>query len=292
VRDGRNVQRDVGGAAGGGDGGGGVLQAPPRDQVARQRAALGQHLHHAAAGAARQRMALAVDRRHGRRPEEGQAQRLGHHAHGVGGELARARAHGHGAAALDGVQLLQRDGAGLVAAHALDGAQHGLLLAVGRLPWQHGAAVDEDRGHVQPHHGHQRAGQRLVAAAEADQGVVGVAAHGDFHAVGDELARDQAHAHAVVVHRRAVGHRDGVHHHRHAAAFGHAQARAVDLGPERLGTGRVVAGGADEGDHGLAQVLVVETGGAQEGAVRGAGHAFGDHAGASFVQHGVSCFWC
>src|SRR6185369_16564533 len=85
---------------------------------------------------------------------------------------------------------------------------------------QHRAAVHEHRRHVEPHHPHHRAGQRLVAAAETDQRVVAVRAHRHFDAVGNQFARQQAHSHAVVIHRGPVRNRDGGHDDRHAAAFG------------------------------------------------------------------------
>src|SRR3546814_19257912 len=59
------------------------------------------------------------------------------------------------------------------------------------------------------HHGHHHAGQRLVAAGEADQRVVAVAAHGELDGVGDEVAADQRRLHALVAHGDAVGHGDG-----------------------------------------------------------------------------------
>ena len=91
VGDRRQVQAGVGGAAGRGHGGAGVLECLARHQIARQRAAVAQDLGGAAAGAARQREALHVDRRHHRRARQRQAERLRHHRHRVGGELARAR---------------------------------------------------------------------------------------------------------------------------------------------------------------------------------------------------------
>ena len=73
---------------------------------------------------------------------------------------------------------------------------------------QRAAAIDEDRRHVAADHAHHDAGQRLVAAAEADQPVIGEAVHDRLDRVGDQFARDQRELHPLVVHADAVGHRD------------------------------------------------------------------------------------
>ena len=43
-----------------------------------------------------------------------------------------------------------------------------------KMPGQHRAAADEDGGQVQPHRGHQHAGDNLIAVGDEDQGVEGV----------------------------------------------------------------------------------------------------------------------
>ena len=96
-----------------------------------------------------------------------------------------------------------------------------------------------------------------------------MAAYRNLDAVCYQLARQQAHAHAVMVHGGAVRHGDGGHRHRHAAAFGHTQARMIGLRPQRLRAGRVVTGRTDDANHGLFKVRVVQPGGTQEGTVRG-----------------------
>ena len=75
--------------------------------------------------------------------------------------------------------------------------------------WKDGAAIDEDRRHVEPAHGHHHAGQRLVAAGHADQRVVAMAAHGELDGIGDDLARGQRGLHALMPHGDAVGDGDG-----------------------------------------------------------------------------------
>ena len=90
-----------------------------------------QNLHHTATGATSQRVSLAVDRRGGRGTQKRQAQGLCHHTHGIGGELARTGAHGHGTGTLDAMQLLQGNRPSLVATHTLNGGKHRVFSAIG-----------------------------------------------------------------------------------------------------------------------------------------------------------------
>jgi hypothetical protein len=78
-------------------------------------------------------------------------------------------------------------------------------------------AIDEDRRHVEAHHGHHHAGQRLVAAGQPNQRVVAMAAHGELDRIGDDLARHQRRLHALVAHGDAVGDGDGAEFARRAA---------------------------------------------------------------------------
>ena len=80
------------------------------------------------------------------------------------------------------------------------------------------AAIDEDRRHVEPAHGHHHAGQRLVAAGQADQRIVAMAAHGELDGIGDDLARRQRGLHALMAHGDAVGDGDGAEFARRAVA--------------------------------------------------------------------------
>ena len=216
VGDRRQVQAGVGRAAGGGDRGAGVLERLARHQLARQRPAVAHDLGGAAAGAAGHRQPLGIGRGQHRRAGHRQAERLGHHRHRVGGELAGAGAERRRAGVAELVELGLGHRAGEDRADALVGGEDGDVLAA-PAAGQHRAAVDEDARAVEPHHRHHHAGQGLVAAGEADQGVVGVGAHHRLDRVGDQLARHQAHAHALVVHRHAVGDRDGGELHRHRA---------------------------------------------------------------------------
>ena len=107
-----------------------------------------------------------------------------------------------------------------------DRLEHVLHRDVAALPLagQDRAAIHEDRRHVEPHHRHHQPGQRLVAAGEPDQRVVGVAAHGELDRIGDHLAADQGRLHALVAHGDAVGHGDGGELARRAAGLGDARA--------------------------------------------------------------------
>ena len=68
--------------------------------------------------------------------------------------------------------------------------------------------IDEDRRHIEPAHGHHHAGLRLVAARDADQSVIGMAAHRQFNEIGDDFPRRQRGLHAGMTHGDAVGHCD------------------------------------------------------------------------------------
>ncbi len=118
--------------------------------------------------------------------------------------------------ALELVQLLRRHPPRRMHADALEDVDDGHVAAV-ELAGQDRAAVHEHRRHVQAQHGHHRAGQALVAAGDADERVVAVAADGELDAIGDHLARDERRLHALVAHGDAVGHRDGAELARRAA---------------------------------------------------------------------------
>ena len=103
--------------------------------------------------------------------------------------------------------------AGDVLAVALEGGDDVERVARCVVPGADRAAVDHERGAVQPAHGHQAAGHVLVAAGERDVGVVPLGAHHRLDRVGDQVARLQRVAHALGAHRDAVGHADGVEAH-------------------------------------------------------------------------------
>ena len=53
---------------------------------------------------------------------------------------------------------------------------------------------------------HHQAGQCFVTAPKGHQGIIAMSAHHQLNAVGDKLTREQTHAHAGMVHRRAIRH--------------------------------------------------------------------------------------
>jgi hypothetical protein len=227
---------------------------------------------------AQQRRALAEHGRHHAGADRRQAQRLADHAHGVGGELARAGARRGQAGARHGVEFIQRRVAGEHPADGLVGVDH---VEVGTvrpraLAGQGRAAVHEHAGHIAAHHAHHQAGQVFVAGAHAEDAVPLVAAHRGLHTVGNQLAGDQREAHARVRHGQPVAHR----HHR---AFVRRAAGGVDAGLGVLGllaqvqvAGAHLAAGVEHADVGTGDVFVVLPQRVQEAAGAGAQRAIVD----------------
>ena len=112
-------------------------------------------------------------------------------------------------------------------ADAFENIDNGHVAAL-ELAGQNGAAVHKHGSHVEAQHRHHDTGQALVAAGNADKGVVGVTAHRQFNRVGDDFARDQRRLHALMAHRNAVGDGDGAELTRRTAGI-------VNTGLGRLG---------------------------------------------------------
>ena len=273
----RQMQRGVGRPAGGGDDGRAVFQRFARHDFARQRSASLQHLHHQAPGAARNLRALGIDAGDHRHVGHRQPHRLGHHGHGVGGELSRAGADRRQAGPLDARERRLVDFAGHEAADRLVGIQHRQGLAL-EPAGQRAAAIDEDRRHVAADHSHHHAGQRLVATAETDQGVIGEAVHHGLDRIGNQLAREQREFHALVVHADAVGNRNGREFPRRAAGLRDSGLGGIDLEIVGHVAGRLFALHADDPDHRLCERLVVQPHRAHEGAVGRTIETIGRHA--------------
>ena len=99
---------------------------------------------------------------------------------------------GAGALGVGGLEPAVGVGAGgFVAGRDVD-----LLVEDGRVALADGAAVDHDEGPVVARGGHDNAGHVLVAAGDADVGVVVLRAGHGLDAVGDDLARLEGVAHA------------------------------------------------------------------------------------------------
>ena len=207
--------------------------------------ALLEQAHHRLARGLRPLVAGLVGRRRAGRAGQGEPDRLGDAGHGVGGELAAAGTGRRARRLLQRAQILLGDRARGVLADRLEHVLHGHVLAA-EPAGQNAAAVHEDRGHVEPDHRHHQARQGLVAAGEADQGVVGVAAHGQLGRIRDHLARHQRALHALMAHGDAVGHRDRRELARRAAGLGDAALDRLRLTRERdVAWGGLVPGGDD-----------------------------------------------
>src|SRR5205085_5180706 len=110
----------------------------------------------------------------------------GDHGHGVGGELAGTGAERRQAYALELGELALLHVAREHGAHALIRVEHGDVPPAPAARKRR-AAVDEYRRHIEPHHRHHHARERLVAAGEADERIVSMAAYHGLDAVGDDL---------------------------------------------------------------------------------------------------------
>jgi hypothetical protein len=137
------------------------------------------------------------------------------------------------------------------------------------------AAVDEHARDVEAGEGHDAAGHVLVATAEGENAVVIHAAGDDLDAIGNDLARDEAVAHALVAHHDAVGGGGRAEDLRHAAGAADAldalARQAVEVGVARRDVG-VQVGDADDRP---VEVVVVEADGPKHGAVGGAARSVG-----------------
>ena len=290
VRNRRNVQRCVGRAARCSNGGTRVFETLPGDELARQRAVFDQ-LHDGLARLARERGALFRHRGQRCRAGQREPERLGNHRHGVGGELAGTRAERGEAHALELVEFRPLHIAREHRAYGLVGVEH---RDIAPLPpaGQRCAAVDENRRQVEPHHRHHHPGQRLVAAGEGHERIVGMPARYGLDAIGDDLARDERVAHAAVVHRHRVRDRDRREIERHAARIAHRRCGITRELAEQCIARRYAAVGRSYADKGLGEIGVGQPEAAQERAVRRAVEAFNRDAGAQFLRiHARSLRW-
>ena len=268
VRDGRQMQRRVGGAAGGRHHRRGVFERLASDDVARADLPRDQfHDHLARRGA--EAVAQIIRGRRAGGVRQGEADRLRHRRHRVGGELRAAGARRRAGDLLQLFQVLVGHRADRVFSdrleHVLDG--DGLALEGAG---QDRAAVDEDRRHVEAAHGHHHAGQGLVAARQADERVVGVTAHRQLDRVGDHLARRQRRLHALVAHGDAVRHRDGAEFARGAPRRRDAFLDGLSLPHQRDVARRGLVPAGRDADERLVDLLRGQPHGVVVGAVRSA----------------------
>ena len=248
------MQRSVGRAAGGRDHTRGVHEGLAGADVTRAQIA-GDELHHLLAGGDRDFITRPVRSGCHVAVRQGQANRLADAGHGVGGELTAAGAMSRAGDLFERDQLGERAIAGSELTHRLEHVDHGHVIAtVGA--GQDRAAIDEDRGHVEPQHRHHHAGQALVAAREAHKRVITMASDRYFNRIRNDLAADQRRFHALMAHRDAVGDGDGIEPARGASARNHALAADIGLGVEGRVAGCRVVACADHADEGPRDFLL------------------------------------
>ena len=215
------VQHDVGRAAGRGGADDPVLQRALGQQVARAHAAL-EHVHDQAAGRPADLALAVVGRADGGAAHRREAEEFEHGGHRVGGVLRAASAGARAGVHRDRGELFVVDRAGRVLADGLEDVLNREVAAVVVASRGDRAAVERDRGDVEPRHRHRGGGDRLVAAADHDGGIEGVADGAELDRVGDQLTRDQRSLHALGAHRDPVGDGDGVDLHRGATGLADA----------------------------------------------------------------------
>ncbi len=274
IGDGRQVQRGIGRAAGRRNHGSRILERLAGDDVARADVESDQ-VHDLLAGGVAEAVPDLVGRGRAGGIRQRQTDGLGHGGHGVGGELGAAGAGRRTGDLLELGEILGRHLADGELADRLEQILH-RHRAAPEGARKDGAAVDEDRRHVEAAHGHHHAGKRLVAAGHADERVIAMAADGELDGIGDHLAGRQRGLHALMAHGDAVGDGDGAELARRAAGGGHALLHGLGLAHQRdvARRGLVPAGG--DADEGLMDLLGGQTHGIVIGAMGRAGGTLGD----------------
>jgi hypothetical protein len=151
----------------------------------------------------------------------------------------------------------------------------------------HRAAGDEDGRDVDAHRGHQHARRDLVAVGDAHHGVGAVGVDHVLDRIGDQVARGQRIEHAVVAHGDAVVDGDGVEFLGDAAGgFDFTRHQLPEVLEVHV-AGNELGEGIDDGDDRFAEIAVLHSGGAPQGA--GAGHVAAVGRGAGTIcGHGRS----
>ena len=163
--------------------------------------------------------------------------------------------------------------------------------AVGHFARLHRSAADEDGGDVAAHGAHQHAGHDLVAVGDADHAVETMGAEHRLDRVGDQLAAGQRELHPLVAHGDAVVHADRVEDKRHAARLADALLdELADLVQVDVAGDDVDVAVAD-GDERLAEIVILQAGGAEQASMGGPGVAqldnVGSHERKSFEERGL-----
>ena len=136
--------------------------------------------------------------------------------HGVGGELAAARAGAGAGVIFDFEEFCVGDLAGGVRADGFEDVLNGDVVAFVAAR-EDRSAVENDAGEVEAKQRHGGAGNGLVAGDQGDDAVEHVAARDELDRIGDDFAADQRRLHAFGAHGDAVADGDGVELHGRAA---------------------------------------------------------------------------
>ena len=287
ARDCEQMQHAIGGTAGTGRGCDRVLERIAREQIAWAHAAP-QEIHHdlarfvpllrfARIGCARRG---AADGR--------EADEFHDHGHRVRGKLTAARTGTGNGVVFDREQFRVADLPGRVRPDRFVDVDDREIFAV-EFTWRDRAPVEDQRGNVEPHERHRRAGRRFIAGAERYDRIEHVAAPDEFDRIGDHFARDERGLHALRTHRNTVGDGDRVEFHRRAACFADAalhvfgERAQVEIARHRFDP-RV-----RDADDGFGEVLVAEPHGFEHGSRAGAVAPVRDNRAARFyvVAHAL-----
>jgi hypothetical protein len=266
VGDRRQVKGAVGRPARGGDDGGRILQGLSRDDVARPDVARDQ-VHHRSPAGGGDGAAPGVDSGNEAGAGQRDADRFRHRRHRARGVLPRAGADRRAGRHFQALQLVAADLAAGVGAHAFEHLDDADLTAV-EIARQQGAAIQEHRWHVEPHHRHHHAGQGLVAARQANDGIVAMAAHDQLDRLRHQLARHQRSLHAAMAVGDAVGHAGRGELEGGAAGLAHARLHELGLVVQRHVAGRGFAPGRGDADQRLIEIIGREPGAEHHGAHR------------------------
>ena len=164
----------------------------------------------------------------------------------------------------------------MIGAHRLKHMAQTGAAAVLQVTGQHGAAGDEDGGHVDPRGGHEQTGHVLVAVGDHDQTVELMGDGHTFGGVGDEVTGDQRVFHADVPHGDAVTDGDGGEHDGGAASHADASLdRFCDLVQIHVAGDDLVVG-ADDTDQRPVGLFLGKAQRSEQTAVGGAIHPLGD----------------
>ena len=243
MRNGGQMQPSIGRTTGGANDNGSVFQRFAGDDIARANAQT-QQIHHRPARLQGPDIPLLIRRRRTGGIGQRQANHLGNAGHGIGGELAATGASARAGMLLKFEQLLIAHHAGGMLAHRLEHIHHRHIAAM-MMARHDRAAIHEDAGHIQPHHGHHHARQRFVASRQPHHRVIAMAAHGQFNRIGNHITADEAGLHALMAHGNAIRHRDGGEFARAGAGLAHALLGRLRLAGEGdiAGCGLIPAGG-------------------------------------------------